>query len=129
MLFVIVAVLTLLAALLVLMILAQDSKSGALTSSFGASQVMGVKRTADLLEKLTWSFMAAIMVITLSAKFFIGTGEDSEGPSSINVESAKIQAGFRSSAADTAAGWSGRCYRCRLGHQALILSLFFGYRT
>lgn len=89
MLFVIVAVLTLLAALMVLMILAQDSKSGALNSGFGATQVMGVKRTADLLEKLTWSFMAAIMVITLSAKFFTGTGEDAEGPSSINVESAK----------------------------------------
>lgn len=89
MLIVIVAVLTLLAALMVLIILAQDSKSGALSANFGATQVMGVKRTTDLLEKLTWSFMGAIVVITLSAKFFIGNGQDAEGPSSLNVEAAK----------------------------------------
>lgn len=57
------------AVLLVLVILAQNSKGGGLTSQFGgssASNIIGVKKTGDLLEKLTWGFIIAIMVLTLS---------------------------------------------------------------
>ena len=77
------------AILMILVVLAQDSKSGALSSNFGASQVMGVKRTTDLLEKLTWGFMVGIMVISLSFKFVTGSDVQAEGPTSINVEKAK----------------------------------------
>jgi preprotein translocase subunit SecG len=72
MVFALVAVIAILAVFLVLVILAQDSKSGALSSNFGASQVMGVKRTTDLLEKLTWGFMIGIMVLAMSSKFISG---------------------------------------------------------
>ena len=57
------------ACLLVLVILAQNSKGGGLTSQFGgsgASNIMGVKKTGDLLERLTWGFVIAIMAIALS---------------------------------------------------------------
>jgi preprotein translocase subunit SecG len=57
------------AFLLVLVILAQNSKGGGLTSQFGgsgASNIMGVKKTGDLLERLTWGFVIGIMVIALS---------------------------------------------------------------
>ena len=57
------------AFMLVLVILAQNSKGGGLTSQFGgsgASNIMGVKKTGDLLERLTWGFVVAIMVIALS---------------------------------------------------------------
>ncbi len=57
------------AILLILVILAQNSKGGGLTSQFGgssASNIIGVKRTGDLLEKLTWGFVIAIMVLSLS---------------------------------------------------------------
>lgn len=60
------------AFLLVLVILAQNSKGGGLTSQFGgsaASNIIGVKKTGDLLEKLTWSFIIAIMVLSLSTSF------------------------------------------------------------
>lgn len=60
------------AFLLVLVILAQNSKGGGLTSQFGgsaASNIIGVKKTGDLLEKLTWSFVIAIMVLSLSTSF------------------------------------------------------------
>jgi len=60
------------AVLLVLVILAQNSKGGGLTSQFGgsaASNIIGVKKTGDLLEKLTWSFVIAIMVLSLSTSF------------------------------------------------------------
>ncbi|UII25223.1 preprotein translocase subunit SecG [Fulvivirga maritima] len=58
--------------LLVLIILAQDSKGGGLTSQFGgagASNMIGVKKTGDLLEKLTWGFAIAIIVLTLATNF------------------------------------------------------------
>jgi preprotein translocase subunit SecG len=60
------------AVLLILVILAQNSKGGGLTSQFGgssASNIIGVKKTGDLLEKLTWSFIIAIMVLSLSTSF------------------------------------------------------------
>jgi len=89
MIFALVAVIAILSVLMILIVLAQDSKSGALSSNFGASQVMGVKRTTDLLEKLTWGFMIGIMVLTMSSKFVQGTEEVSDAPASINVERAK----------------------------------------
>jgi preprotein translocase subunit SecG len=89
MIYALTAVIAILAILMVLIVLAQDSKSGALSSSFGASQLMGVKRTTDLLEKLTWGFMIGIMILTMGSKFLQGGDVDEQGPSSLNVEKAK----------------------------------------
>ncbi len=68
----VIALIILFAVLLVLVILAQNSKGGGLTSQFGgstASNIIGVKKTGDLLEKLTWGFIIAIMVLSLSTNF------------------------------------------------------------
>jgi len=72
--------------LLVLVVLAQDSKGG-LGAQSSATQLMGVKRTGDLLERLTWGFSIAIMVLCVSTGFAIG-GEDGDVPSSINIQKA-----------------------------------------
>jgi preprotein translocase subunit SecG len=87
--FIIIAVIAVLAVLMVLVILAQDSKSGALSSNFGASQVMGVKRTSDLLEKLTWGFMIGIMVLVMGSKFVQDAGMETEAPTSVVGEKIK----------------------------------------
>ncbi|MGC4022804.1 MAG: preprotein translocase subunit SecG [Cyclobacteriaceae bacterium] len=58
--------------LLVLVVLAQNSKGGGLTSQFGgsgASNLIGVKKTGDLLERLTWGFAIAIMAFSLATNF------------------------------------------------------------
>ena len=58
--------------LLVLVILAQNSKGGGLTSQFGgsaASNIIGVKKTGDLLEKLTWGFIIVIIALSISTNF------------------------------------------------------------
>jgi preprotein translocase subunit SecG len=65
----VIALIIIFCILLVLVILAQNAKGGGLTSQFGgssASNIMGVKKTGDLLEKLTWSFIIIIMALTLS---------------------------------------------------------------
>ena len=60
------------AILVVLVVLAQNSKGGGLSNQFGgsgASNLIGVKKTGDLLERLTWGFAIAIMVFTLATNF------------------------------------------------------------
>lgn len=53
--------------LIILTVLAQNPKSG-MAANFGASnQVMGVRQTADFLEKLTWGLAIAIVVLSLAA--------------------------------------------------------------
>ncbi len=52
--------------LLCIVVLVQNSKGGGLSSAFASSnQVMGVKKTADFLEKATWSLAIALLVLSL----------------------------------------------------------------
>lgn len=58
--------------LLILLVLVQNSKGGGLTSTFSSSnQVLGVKKTADFLEKSTWTLAIALLVLTLSTVFVL----------------------------------------------------------
>jgi preprotein translocase subunit SecG len=69
---IIIGLIILLCILLVLVVLAQNAKGGGLSSQFGgsaASNIIGVKKTGDLLEKLTWGFIIGIFVLTLSTNF------------------------------------------------------------
>ncbi len=53
--------------LLILAVLSQNPKGG-MAANFGASnQVMGVRQTADFLEKSTWGLSIAILVLSLAA--------------------------------------------------------------
>jgi preprotein translocase subunit SecG len=68
----IIGIIIFVAVLLVLVVLAQNSKGGGLTSQFGgsgASNIIGVKKTGDLLERLTWGLVVIIMVLSLSTNF------------------------------------------------------------
>ena len=57
--------------LMVLAVLVQNPKSG-MASNFGASnQVMGVRQTADFLEKFTWGAAAVVLVLSLVSTIFI----------------------------------------------------------
>jgi preprotein translocase subunit SecG len=60
------------AVLLVIVVLAQNPKGGGLSSGFGgsgASNLIGVKKTGDVLEKLTWSLVVAIISFSLATNF------------------------------------------------------------
>jgi preprotein translocase subunit SecG len=69
--------------LLVVVVLAQNSKGGGLSSQFGGSgtsNMFGVKKTGDFLEKTTWVLVALIMVLSLSTNFIapsVNTGSSS----------------------------------------------------
>jgi len=62
-----ISILILLAAvLLVLIVLVQNSKGGGLASGFSSSnQIMGVRKTTDFLEKMTWSLAAFVVFLSI----------------------------------------------------------------
>ena len=60
--------------LLVLVVLVQNPKGGGLSATFGSgNQVMGVKKTADFLEKATWYLAIALLVFSLASNFAISS--------------------------------------------------------
>jgi len=76
---VIVTLIVIVAVLLILVVLAQNPKGGGLSSQFGGSgtkQLMGVKKTGDLLEKLTWGFAIALLVLSVSTNLIQPTQEE-----------------------------------------------------
>ena len=65
------------AVLLVLVVLAQNSKGGGLSSGFGgssASNLIGVKKTGDLLEKMTWGLAMGVMMLVLATNLTAPSG-------------------------------------------------------
>lgn len=59
-------IILILCALLALVVLAQNPKGGGLAAGFtGAQQIGGVQRTADFLEKGTWTFAGLLMALCL----------------------------------------------------------------
>ncbi len=76
--------------LLILVVLSQSSKGG-ISANFigaGASQMMGVKKTSDILEKLTWGLAIALLVLTLATNFMVNDPQDNIETLSPNVERA-----------------------------------------
>ena len=75
------------AALLALVVLAQNPKGGGLAAGFtGAQQIGGVQRTADFLEKSTWTLAAALMLLCLVNSGSRGPGATGDGPGDEKIE-------------------------------------------
>lgn len=64
-------------ALLVLMVLIQNPKGGGLSSNFSSSsQLMGVQKTGDFLEKGTWVLAITLMVLSLIINVSVKNGTE-----------------------------------------------------
>ncbi len=64
---------------LILIVLIQNPKGGGLASNFaGSTQVMGVKRTGDFLEKTTWGLALSLIGFSLLLSVFINRGDTGE---------------------------------------------------
>ena len=67
------------AILLVLIVLVQNSKGGGLAANFaGNNQVMGVRKTADFLEKATWVLIIVFFVLNVLAVYTMPRPETSQ---------------------------------------------------
>jgi preprotein translocase subunit SecG len=78
------------AILLTLLVLVQNSKGGGLAAGFASgNQVMGAPKTADFLEKATWTLIALIVVFSIAAVGFNnGRQVSADQQSAIEVEAA-----------------------------------------
>jgi len=77
-------------ALLIMIVLVQNSKGGGLASSFsGSNQYMGVRKTTDFLEKATWTLAASLLVFSLLATWAL--------PKDAEAERARIEGQFDNS--------------------------------
>jgi preprotein translocase subunit SecG len=62
----------------ILIVLVQNSKGGGLAANFtSAGQSMGIRKTADFLEKSTWTLAAAILILCVVATATIPRGTTS----------------------------------------------------
>jgi preprotein translocase subunit SecG len=81
---------TIVCFLLVVVIMVQNPKGGGLSSSLGGStQIGGVQKTSDFLDKSTWT-LATILIalILLSTLSFTGTLSDTDSKIIDNTEAA-----------------------------------------
>jgi preprotein translocase subunit SecG len=78
--------------LLVLIILVQNPKGGGLASGFSSSnQFMGVKRTADFIEKATWGFAAGLFLLSVLATMLPrNSGESNQSKIQDQIENTAI---------------------------------------
>lgn len=86
---VIIGIIITISVLLVLVVLAQNSKGGGVSSTFGSTgtQAMGTKRTTDFLEKLTWGLIVGVLGLSLLTNIMIkGNKERLASP---NLDAAK----------------------------------------
>ncbi|MES2730500.1 MAG: preprotein translocase subunit SecG [Bacteroidota bacterium] len=86
----VIALIIFIAILLILAVLVQNSKGGGLASQYGgasSSQLMGVKKTGDLLEQITWGLAISLMVLSLSTTLLVSQPAE-EGVNKVNIENA-----------------------------------------
>ncbi|MGB3849596.1 MAG: preprotein translocase subunit SecG [Tunicatimonas sp.] len=80
------------AVLLVLVVLSQNSKGG-LSSQFGgagsSTQMIGVKRATDFLEKTTWVLASLMLALSMTSSLLIDLQEPDQGYTSPNIENAQ----------------------------------------
>ena len=74
-------------ALLIFIVLVQNSKGGGLSSTFASSnQILGVRKTTDFLEKATWTLAGAMLVLCIVAAMVIPRGEQAGKKSAIQEQ-------------------------------------------
>lgn len=73
--------------LLVIAVLLQNSKGGGLVSGMGSTtQMMGVRRAADFLEKSTWYLAIALLVLSVVASMSIERGTEDPNKSALEEQ-------------------------------------------
>jgi len=91
---IIIGVIIFISVLLILVVLVQNSKGGGLSSQFGGgstNQYMGVQKTNNLLENITWTLAITIVLLTLLTNVFIESPDTNIEDASPNINRANEQ--------------------------------------
>lgn len=91
--FVFIAVCIIIVCVLITMIvLIQNSKGGGLASSFASSnQIMGVKKTADFLERATWGLAIILFVLCLASSMVLSKNGAEQTTNTENISTTMEQ--------------------------------------
>jgi len=93
--------------LLILIVLVQNSKGGGLASNFQSSnQIMGVRKTADFLEKATWVLAGALLILCIAGSASIPRHAEEVNQSSVkdqieNTVDPNVEPNFPTAAPDS----------------------------
>ena len=69
-----VVLIVIVAVLMCLIVLIQNSKGGGLASGFASSnQIMGVRKTTDFLEKATWTLAVLMVVFSVVSAYSVAS--------------------------------------------------------
>lgn len=78
--------------LLTLVVLLQSGKGEGMASNFvSANQTLGVRQTADLLEKVSWGLMTFILVVSIITSFTITGSQGTDIDVTEQIESAAVE--------------------------------------
>jgi preprotein translocase subunit SecG len=81
----VVVLIMLVAVFLILFVLMQKSKGSGVSATFGGNnQVMGVKKTSDLLERITWGLAIALMALSALTTTLVDKSDQNDRIKSIN---------------------------------------------
>ena len=70
--FLFVGLIVLASILMCFVVLIQNSKGGGLASSFASSnQIMGVRKTTDFIEKLTWGLAIFMVIVSVASSYVL----------------------------------------------------------
>ena len=70
--FLLIGLIVVAALLLCFVVMIQNSKGGGLASSFASSnQIMGVRKTTDVIEKMTWGLAGFIVVVSVACAYVL----------------------------------------------------------
>ena len=84
---VITVFLVIICLLLAMVVLVQNSKGGGLASGFSSSnQVMGVRKTTDVLEKMTWGLAIALMIFSVSGTMLMPKTQENQAASAVQEQ-------------------------------------------
>ena len=76
---ILITVLTLIVCLLlIIVVLIQNPKGGLAANFTSTNQVMGVRKTADFLEKATWTLGSVLLVLSILSAVVTGSGKVEE---------------------------------------------------
>ncbi len=65
-----VVLIVLVSLLMIFIVLIQESKGGGLASNFSSTNsIMGVRKTTDIVEKLTWGLAIAMVIISVACAY------------------------------------------------------------
>lgn len=90
--------------LVVLLVLVQNSKGGGLAAGFtSGNQVMGAPKTADFLEKATWTLICVIILLSVAAVGFHKNSDAArDGKSQVIEQAQEAASEFQQSVATPA---------------------------